>query len=78
VGHFQFKRLGQVAFKRAPRGIEDIRPGLDRMSLPELDEMISDRASRVTYYQTIIKTAKENAKLLSKEIEAVVRSRSSN
>ena len=55
-----------------PKGIEDIRMGLDRIPLRELDEVLADRAKKTSFYQEIIQASKKNASRYQKEINEII------
>ena len=56
-----------------PRGVEDIRSGLDRIPARELEEFLWDRASKALLYQEIISKNKANASLYQKEIAQILK-----
>ena len=71
-GHYWNGKYSSLDSFGMPRGIEDIRPGLERMSARELEEFLLDRAHKVQLYQEVIAANKNNARRYQKEIKEIL------
>jgi hypothetical protein len=56
-----------------PRGIEDVRNRLSRLPVSDLEDFLSDRAEKASFFKEIIDFGKSSSKLFRKEIESALK-----
>jgi hypothetical protein len=71
--HYWNGKYASLDVQGMPRGIEDIRNGLARLPSGELEDFLSDRAEKASFFKEVINYGKTNSKLFTKEIQEALK-----